>query len=181
MEAAGLPERNMAKTFIYGYLYGAGDGKIGQIVGGTEKEGKRLKAAFLKKTPALKKLKEGIDNRLKQQSSRFKTLKGLDGRLIPVRHKHAALNTLLQSAGAIICKMWYLEIEKRIREAGYSVQDAHIVGFIHDEVQIQVRGEYADAIGKITGEAIKQVETDVGFKVPLDAEYQVGTSWAETH
>jgi DNA polymerase I-like protein with 3'-5' exonuclease and polymerase domains len=77
--------------------------------------------------------------------------------------------------------MWYLEIEKRIREAGYSVQDAHIVGFIHDEVQIQVRGEYADAIGKITGEAIKQVETDVGFKVPLDAEYQVGTSWAETH
>ncbi|MBX9279907.1 hypothetical protein K6453_25920, partial [Klebsiella pneumoniae] len=31
--AAELPTRDNAKTFIYGFLYGAGDEKIGQIVG----------------------------------------------------------------------------------------------------------------------------------------------------
>ena len=38
-KAAGLPTRNQAKTFIYGFLYGAGAGKIGSIVGkGAKKE-----------------------------------------------------------------------------------------------------------------------------------------------
>jgi DNA polymerase-1 len=32
----------------------------------------------------------------------------LDGRRTYVRHEHAALNSLLQSAGAIICKRWII-------------------------------------------------------------------------
>ena len=50
-EAAGLPTRDNAKTFIYGFLYGAGAEKIGQIVGGTAREGQRLKDTFLQKVP----------------------------------------------------------------------------------------------------------------------------------
>ncbi len=180
-QAAGLPTRDDAKTFIYAYLYGAGDAKIGSIIGGSEKEGKRLKAQFLAKTPALAKLRAAIERRLDQQKAQFKFLKGLDGRLVPVRHKHAALNTLLQSAGAIICKNWYVKTEEMIRTAGYSVEDVHIVGFIHDELQIQVLKGLEDEIGKITWEALKQVEEDLGLKIPLDSEYQTGSSWAATH
>ena len=33
--AAGLETRPQAKTFIYAFLYGAGDAKIGTIVGGS--------------------------------------------------------------------------------------------------------------------------------------------------
>ena len=45
--ASGVDTRSQAKTFIYAFLYGAGDAKIGSIVGGTARDGKRLKEKFL--------------------------------------------------------------------------------------------------------------------------------------
>lgn len=140
-KAAGLPTRNNAKTFIYGFLYGAGDAKIGTIVGGSSKEGKRLKEKFLEATPAIKDLRDTIEKCLisasswvgnnnlvtwrKRKHKNIKTLDathcliGLDGRLLYVRSPHSALNTLLQSAGALICKKWVVETERLLREKGY--------------------------------------------------------------
>lgn len=119
--AAGLPERSQAKTFIYAFLYGAGDGKIGKIVHGDTKEGKRLKRDFLSKTPAIANLKAAITNTLvaeerhgKVTKWKRKYLKGLDGRPLHVRSLHSALNLLLQSAGALICKKWICLLERRL-------------------------------------------------------------------
>jgi DNA polymerase I-like protein with 3'-5' exonuclease and polymerase domains len=59
MKAAGLKDRDTAKTFIYAFLYGAGDALVAQIAGlKSAAEGRALKQRFLKRTPALKKLKE---------------------------------------------------------------------------------------------------------------------------
>lgn len=44
-------------------------------------------------------------------------IRGLDGRKVHVRSPHAALNTVLQSAGAIICKLWIIETERLLLEA----------------------------------------------------------------
>ena len=178
--AAGLATRPQAKTFIYGFLYGAGNEKIGQIIGKGAKEGGRIKKRFLAKTPALKKLTEALNNRLEQQRG-DKYIKGLDGRLIPIRHPHAALNTLLQSAGAIVCKRWYATVEKMIRDKGYTEEQVSIVAFVHDEVQILVKHGLEETIGEITKAAIKETEQAYDFKCPLDSEYQVGSSWADTH
>ena len=179
-QAAGLATRPQAKTFIYGFLYGAGNEKIGQIIGKGAKEGGQIKKRFLAKTPALKKLTEALNNRLDQQHGE-KFINGLDGRLIPIRHPHAALNTLLQSAGAIICKKWYATVENMIRSKGYTNEEVTIVAFVHDEVQILVKKGLEDAIGEITKEAIKETERAYNFKCPLDSEFQVGRSWADTH
>ena len=179
-EAAGLATRPQAKTFIYGFLYGAGNEKIGQIIGKGAKEGGQIKKRFLAKTPALKKLTEALNDRLDQQRG-DKFISGLDGRLIPIRHPHAALNTLLQSAGAIICKKWYATVEKMIRDKGYTNEDVMIVAFVHDEVQILVKKGLEDEIGGITKAAIKETERAYNFKCPLDSEYQVGSNWADTH
>lgn len=179
-EAAGLATRSQAKTFIYGFLYGAGNEKIGQIIGKGAKEGGQIKKRFLAKTPALKKLTEALNNKLDNQRGE-KFINGLDGRLIPIRHPHAALNTLLQSAGAIICKKWYATVENMIRAKGYTNEEATIVAFVHDEVQILVKKGLEDEIGEITKAAIKETERAYNFKCPLDSEFQVGTSWAETH
>jgi DNA polymerase I-like protein with 3'-5' exonuclease and polymerase domains len=178
--AAGLENRPQAKTFIYGFLYGAGNEKIGEIIGKGAKEGGQIKKRFLAKTPALKKLTEALRNRLDTQHGE-KFIRGLDGRLIPIRHPHAALNTLLQSAGAIICKRWYANIEKAIRAKGYTREEVSIVAFVHDEVQIIVKKGLEDKIGAITKEAIKETEQHYNFNCPLDSEFQVGRSWAETH
>ena len=179
-EAAGLATRPQAKTFIYGFLYGAGNEKIGQIIGKGAKEGGQIKKRFLAKTPALKKLTEALNNKLDNQRGE-KFINGLDGRLIPIRHPHAALNTLLQSAGAIICKKWYATVENMIRAKGYTSEEVTIVAFVHDEVQILVKKGLEDEIGEITKAAIKETERAYNFKCPLDSEFQVGTSWAETH
>lgn len=112
-EAAGLPTRNNAKTFIYAFLYGAGDAKIGSIVGGTEEDGRKLKKKFLKSLPALGKLVDAV-----KESAKKGYLKGLDGRLLHVRSPHAALNTLLQSAGALVCKKWLVILEEELKARG---------------------------------------------------------------
>jgi DNA polymerase I-like protein with 3'-5' exonuclease and polymerase domains len=179
-EAAGLATRPQAKTFIYAFLYSAGNEKIGQIIGKGAKDGGAIKKRFLAKVPALKKLTDAIKLRLETQQGE-KSINGLDGRIIPIRHPHAALNTLLQSAGAIVCKHWYATIEKMIRAKGYTNEEVSIVAFVHDEVQIIVKEGLEDDIGAITKEAIKKTEQHYNFKCPLDSEFDVGRSWAETH
>jgi DNA polymerase I-like protein with 3'-5' exonuclease and polymerase domains len=98
-KSAGLATRDQAKTFIYAFLYGAGDEKIGTIVGGGKGTGRTVKKKFLDNTPALKSLRERVT-----LASKRGYLIGLDGRRIWVRSEHSALNSLLQGAGAIIMK-----------------------------------------------------------------------------
>jgi DNA polymerase I-like protein with 3'-5' exonuclease and polymerase domains len=177
-EAAGLDTRDQAKTFIYGFLYGAGDQKIGEIVGKGSTEGKKLKSKFLSELPALRKLRKKVQTKAQD----FGAIKGLDGRRVPVRSKHAALNTLLQSAGAIICKRWVIESHKLLEENGFKCgEDYSQVAFVHDEIQLTVKEEHADKIGKLCTEAIKVTGDRYGLRIPLTGEYKVGNNWAETH
>ena len=176
-EAAGLATRDQAKTFIYGFLYGAGDQKIGEIVGKGSTEGKKLKKKFLSQLPALKQLRKDVQKKAEQGF-----LKGLDGRCVPVRSKHAALNTLLQSAGAIICKRWVVETHRLLTENGFKCgHDFSQVAFVHDEIQLTVKEEYAEEIGKICTSAIIVTGVRYGLRLPLTGEYKVGSNWSETH
>ena len=122
---AGLKSRDEAKTFIYALIYGAGDEKIGSIIKGNRADGKRLRERFLSGLPTLRTLKERVD-----RASEKGYLKGLDGRKILLRHKHAALNTLLQGGGAIAMKKALIILEDNIRLNGL---DAKFVANIHDE------------------------------------------------
>ena len=173
-DAAGLPTRNNAKTFIYGFLYGSGDEKTGKIIGKGAKEGKAIKKKFLAKLPALKKLKTAVSKIADKRGS----VKGLDGRVIPVRHSHASLNTLLQSAGALVCKTWYVFITDAIE---YYKLDARIVAFIHDEVQLIVKEGQEDETGRVIQQCMHRVEEHFNFRCKLDSDYKYGRNWADTH
>ena len=175
-KAAGLETRQQAKTFIYGFLYGAGEEKIGSIIGRGSKEGRIIKNRFLQKTPALKQLKEAVNNAAKKG-----WIKGLDGRLLPIRHAHAALNTLLQSAGALICKRWYINIHTGLLENGLTEKDASVVAFIHDEVQLQVRKGLEQKVGDIIQQAMQSTRDYYDFNIRLDSEWKSGENWADTH
>lgn len=214
--------RDGTKTFIYGFLYGAGDEKVGTLVleiaaveedktgessvrakyfGGKRKIGSRqlkqvgrkLKADFLDKLPALKQLVTGV----KKAANTKGYLTGLDGRQLHVRSDHAALNVLLQSAGALVCKKWLVEFHKLLRE-----KNLHNVVFqmawVHDEVQLSIPREYTyvvkvkdkngderdelrSEIGDLCIEAIKRAGEYFQIRVPLDGEYKIGNSWKECH
>ena len=170
---AGLKSRDEAKTFIYALIYGAGDEKIGSIIKGNRADGKRLRERFLSGLPTLRTLKERVD-----RASEKGYLKGLDGRKILLRHKHAALNTLLQGGGAIAMKKALVILEDNIRSHGY---DATFVANIHDEWQIQVIEKDAEAVGKLGVQAIEQAGQHYNMRCPLTGEYKIGDSWYETH
>jgi len=176
-EAAGLDSRSQAKTFIYGFLYGAGPEKLGEIVGGGKKEGTKLRNSFLKKTPAIKKLREEVSKKVKAEG----WLKGLDGRRVPIRSEHAALNSLLQSAGAIICKQWLVILHQQLKLKG--ITGVTQVAFVHDEVQLVVKGDESKSneIGELAIEAIRLTGEYYKFKLPLTGEFNIGRNWAETH
>lgn len=187
-KAAGLSDRNQAKTFIYAFLYGAGAAKIGSIVGGSSRQGQQLKSRFLKQTPALATLIEQVTAKARDNGY----LIGLDGRHVSVRSEHAALNTLLQSAGALISKRWLIEIEDGLKQAGLA-DTAQLVAWVHDEVQIEVnlnvRPDSSYSSPDDTCERVKRIACDAArkageffeFRVPIAAEATSGHSWADTH
>lgn len=179
-KAAGLPTRNNAKTFIYAFLYGAGDAKIGSIVGGTDEDGKKLKKKFLKSLPALGKLVEAV-----KESAKKGYLKGLDGRHLHVRSSHAALNTLLQSAGALVCKKWLVILEEELKARGLKHGwdgDYAFCGWIHDEVQIACRThEVAQLVAELAPACVPKAGEFFNFRCPLAGEAKVGKNWSTTH
>jgi len=169
-ESAGLDTRNEAKTFIYAYLYGGGDKLIGKIVGGSNKEGKKIKEKFLENTPALAELR----NRVEKNSYKG-YLRGLDGRKILVRSPHSALNFLLQSAGAIIAKRAWA-----IFHSNCTLPYKQL-GVIHDEIQLECEPQYAEQIGKEVVKAMRETTKYYKLRCPIDGEYKIGRSWNETH
>ena len=170
---AGLETRDQAKTFIYAFLYGAGASKIGKVVGAGAREGQILIDRFLQNLPALARLRKMVT-----EASGKGKVKALDGRLLHIRSSHASLNTLLQGAGAIICKEWLVQMDSLIRSSGI---DAKLVASVHDEYQFEVNKKDVDVLGDITKKAMKQTEESLDVGCPLDCEYKVGNTWAETH
>jgi DNA polymerase I len=170
---AGLESRNQAKTFIYALLYGAGDEKLGSVAGGGRTTGKKLRESFLNNLPSFAALKDRVSN----ASSRG-YLTGLDGRRLQVRSEHSALNTLLQAAGAIVMKKALVILDDY---AKLWKLDYKIIGNIHDEVQSEVAEKDAEKFGWLAVECLKAAGLEFNLRCPLDGEYKVGTTWAETH
>lgn len=170
--------RNNAKTFIYAFLYGAGDEKIGSIVGKGAKEGKRLKDNFLKKTPALARLREDVVRVAKTR----KYLLGIDGRKLHIRSEHSALNTLLQSAGALLVKQATVNLYLELSRRGY-IFGKHwgMVAHVHDEFQLQVLEAIADEVAEVACWAFREAGKQFNWRCPLDGEAKIGMNWYECH
>jgi len=171
--AAGLESRDQAKTFIYATIYGAGDAKLGSVVGGNRADGKKLREQFINNTPSFKSLKDQV-----QRASTRGYVKGLDGRRILIRHPHASLNTLLQGAGAILMKQALVILNDRFKLESL---DARFVANIHDEWQIESKKEIAEHVGKIAVDSIIKAGEHFNLRCPMDGEYKIGDNWSETH
>ena len=170
---ATLESRDQAKTFIYAFLYGAGDEKIGKIIKANKGEGKKLKSRFLRNLPSLRTLTE----RVRKASTRG-WLRGLDGRKIYVRTVHASLNSLLQGGGAIVMKKAMVYLDQYIKNEGL---DAKFVANIHDEWQLEVKDIDADKVGQFGVIALEKAGEHYNMNCPLTGEYKIGDNWSETH
>jgi DNA polymerase I-like protein with 3'-5' exonuclease and polymerase domains len=172
-ELAKLESRDKAKTFIYALMYGAGDEKLGKVVGGSTADGKRARQYFFDNKPTFKSLRDRV-----QRASAKKYLKGLDGRKLYVRNQHSALNTLLQGAGAIVMKKALILLDDLLKLNSIQYK---FVANIHDEWQIEVKDTQANFVGELAVESIIKSGTHFNLRCPLDGEYKIGDNWSETH
>jgi DNA polymerase I-like protein with 3'-5' exonuclease and polymerase domains len=172
-KAFGVPTRDDAKTVLYATLYGASPAKIGTIIGGSASQGKKIIDSFERNVPAYAKLKQKVA----KFSSKGK-LPGLDGRMLNVRSEHSALNTLLQSAGAIIAKQWIVCFTEELKRQGIPYK---LVAFVHDEVQIETKPEYGEQVKEIVIKSAERAGTVLKFRCPVSAEGKIGGNWCDTH
>jgi DNA polymerase I len=177
--APHVKTRDAMKTTIYAYCFGAMDGKLGKINGGSKALGTKIRQRLLSKIPALGE----VDKRLKLQSAKG-YIRGLDGRRIYVKQDRLALNYALQSWEAIVCKTWMVLFFNNMERRGYRFGwdgDFVIVGWVHDELQVAVRQGLETEVGDMLVRLAKRVQEFYKLKVALDSSYKVGNNWAETH
>jgi DNA polymerase-1 len=172
-QAFGVDSRNDAKTILYASLYGASPAKIGSIIGASAAKGRAIIARFQKSIPAYAVLQNKVDKYAEKG-----WLPGLDGRKLSVRSEHSALNTLLQSAGAIISKQWLVCFSKKLNRAKIPYK---LLAWVHDEVQFETEASYAEELGKIVVESAKEAGEILKFRCPVGAEYKIGKNWYDCH
>ena len=173
-EIGGLRTRGLAKTFIYAFLLGAGDAKVGQIIGGSTSEGRALKNRFTNNFPGLKRLLTD----LKRQVNRTGRIVLCDGTPLRVEHIHTRLGYLLQGDENRIMKQAGIFIWRECRRLGLDVIK---VGDIHDEFQFDVLETDVDQFILVCEAAFKKAGETFGYTVPIECEAKVGLTWAETH
>lgn len=186
-KAAGLSSRDQAKTMIYAYNYGSGDALLGNIVGGGRKEGKKLRESLERNIPALGQLRDNLKKVVAERKRAHGVchLKGIDGRLLYVRADYRALNTLLQSMGAVVCKLALVRLDEYL-QAPYGLTPGVEYEFVsnnHDEFQMEVidKDGLPEIVGEAAREAFCKAGVELGIKCPLDGEFKIGNNWADTH
>ena len=172
-QAFGVETRDLAKTVLYATLYGASATKIGKVIGDTPKRGAEIIGNFSKAIPAYAKLKAKVE-RFAEKG----TLPGLGGYQLKVRSSHSSLNTLLQSAGAIISKQWLVQIQKNLRAKKIPYK---LVAWVHDEVQLETPREYGDIVGEVVVHSAAEAGEILKFRCPVGAEYGIAENWAGSH
>jgi DNA polymerase I-like protein with 3'-5' exonuclease and polymerase domains len=178
-ELAGLATEDDAKTFIYAFIYGGGDAKLGKISGGSRATGKRLRTRFLKRIPNLEAVIDGT-----KEEARGGFVEGVDGRRLWMRRKdgnimyHKALNTKLQGNGAIVMKATAIFLDRAVKKCGLDVTK---VGDFHDEGQAEVHPDHVEKYIELCKESIVKSGTLLNIKVPLEVKCKIGQSWDQTH
>jgi DNA polymerase-1 len=176
--------RKEVKTLTYAFIYGAGDVKMGhslspELSDPQKKQlGQELRRKFLDAIPGLEPLIDAVKQKVRDTGR----LRGLDGRPIFCRAEHAALNYLLQSAGAILSKRWVVVGQDLLDEAGLTYnRDYTRCAYVHDEVQLSVVPTEADHVAELLVKAAPIAGQHYKFRVPITAAADTGASWQDTH
>ena len=173
--AMGLDSRNKAKSAIYCFLYGGGDAKFGSVVGISTRQARDTKNQLLKNIPGLSRIIKDCEFATNAKGC----MRPLNWRDIPVRSAHATLNTLLQSSGAHIAKVWTcfcdVKLDKMFKNQWRWVAN------VHDEIQIECSPDIAHDLGREVCACATKAGEYLECKIRIDAEYRIGKNWSETH
>jgi len=176
--------RDLSKRLIYALLYGAGQKKVGSVIDiklSEQKQmdlGKKTIDTFYKNLPAIKQLKDKIDERITTRGY----LTGIDGRHLQIRSRHSALNQLLQSTGAISVKKATCILYDDLYKAGLRWGCHYgFVAHVHDEIQALVKPQHVSVYKDLAIKCFEKAGEYFKLLCPLTGEAKEGKNWMETH
>ena len=169
-------DRDTAKIFLYAFIYGAGNAKLGKILSGSMRHGKLMRERFMEFIPGLVELTAAC----KEMHSKYGHIRGMDGRLIRTKSGHSALNYQLQSDGAIVMKQALCNLDYDLH-IWSCADEPKLVVQAHDEWQFECLAGDAEHLGRLAVGAIERVQADFNTLVPFTGTYLIGPSWTDTH
>ena len=173
-------DRSVAKGFLYAFMFGAGDKKLGTVLTGVPNAtvGKEARAKFAESIPGLKKLKQKLDHIFHKTNHRGDAfIPGADGRRVYVSSSHQALNYLLQSAEGITMKAAMTYADRKLKAEGI---DFYWTLFYHDEFAAVVREDQAEKALEIFLEALAEAPKAYGIMC-MEGDGTIGSNYADVH
>ncbi|MEE8385628.1 MAG: DNA polymerase [Dehalococcoidia bacterium] len=191
-KATHLNARAFQKTWTYAKLFGAQAKLLGMTViddmiaaGVEEFEGIKVARRhaqalgqqsldnFGQRIPAWPLLEQKLDD-----VSDRGWLRTLNGQRVPVPSRHLSIAILLQAFEACIMKRAMRIAARYLRHPDL---DCEWMLWVHDEFQVECPPEQADHVGDIMVESMRRAGEELECLVVIDAGYQVGDTWADTH
>ena len=169
--------RRLVKTVTYAFLYGAGNTKIGLSYDpmlspeDATKKGKEIRKAYMDAIPGLKELVDAT-----KEVSKAGQIRTIDGRYISVDSGHKALNYLLQSSAGIVAKRWVLITNEWLHNVKHQRY-----AFIHDEQVLGAPPSSADEVAKACKHSALEAGEYYKLRLPIEADANIGSNWAEVH
>jgi DNA polymerase I len=178
-----VDRKKMKRTF-FAMIFGAGGYKLGMYITGRPdfKVGQAVKEILISRIGGFRKLLEKIEiiyKRNYDKGTKKSWLPCIDGRKIYIESPHKGLNYIVQSCEAVTCKMAVaLATERLDKEIGRDNWVPLI--FMHDELQVLAKEEYAEQAAKICANAFKDGPLEFGITI-MDGDSKIGNNWCETH
>lgn len=142
--------------------------------------GKQLAEKFGDQIPEIGRLREKIGRKVKENGY----IKGLDGRMLFMRSEHSQLNTVLQSAGALMMKRALVLADKYIQEKSLTPdKDYEFVIWSHDEFEVECvdNSDTIDIIKECLLRSIEDSAKSFNFPCELKGNVKCGKNWREVH
>lgn len=175
--------RKTAKPWLYAYLFGAGAGKLGNILTGKSDAtvGKLSIEKFQDSMPGLKTLREKLGTTFDRAEAAFGKgkgwIRGIDGRIIFVSSKHQVLNYLLQTLEGITCKAAIVWMKKELDKRGIPY---YFVLHYHDEFAVVVPDNYTEEVRLLSIRAFTQAPKEFGVMC-MNGDAHVGKDYSQVH
>lgn len=186
MRFTGITDRNVQKTWTYARLYGAGNAKLGKIMGCSPSKAGLVAKQVEKRMPAMAMLSGALDAAFKRGYVLLP-----DGRHAPTASRHDTLNTLLQGAGAIVLKVALVIADSLMQDRGLQpaqergerarAPQYEFVLNVHDEWQVTCHPSVVDTVKASLLDAMRIAGEVLGMRVRIDGEAKAGANWKETH
>ena len=169
-------DRDDAKTFIYAWLLGAGVAKTASILRVGEGEATNARKRFETNVEGLADIKRKLVPYIAEKGFFL----GYDGRQVKVPSEHKTLAGILQNGESVLMKHTLINFHKAARAEMINFK---MVGFIHDEYQIEVIGTKAEAehLGQLVATTMSTTGENLGFRIPTPGSADVGRNWFDTH